>query len=122
MSWVGSWRNQFGSVLHIVSDAEGRIEGTFETALEDSGFYGQTVPVTGFHRGNCIGFVAVGSSVAGDRVVSYAGLLRHGKMETAWFVVADQALRAAREGEPAQLKPLNWWRAVTTNVDTFERA
>ena len=84
-------------------------------------FYGQTVQVTGFHRGNCIGFVAVGSSVTGDRVVSYTGLLRHGKMETAWFVVADQALSAANEGDPAKLKPLNWWRAVTTNVDTFER-
>lgn len=120
-SWVGSWRNQFGSVLRIISDAEGRIEGTFETALEDSGFYGQTVQVTGFHRGNCIGFAAVGSSAAGDRVVTYAGLLRQGKMETAWFVVADQALSAASEGDPAKLKPLNWWRAVTTNVDTFER-
>lgn len=42
-------------------------------------------------------------------------------METAWFVVADQALSAANEGDPAKLKPLNWWRAVTTNVDTFER-
>ncbi|MDN5004282.1 avidin/streptavidin family protein [Bradyrhizobium sp. GCM10027634] len=63
-SWVGTWRNQFGSILRIVSDAEGRIEGNFETALEDSG---------------------------------------------------------AREGDPAKLKPLNWWRAVSTNVDTFER-
>ena len=120
MAWVGSWRNQFGSILRIISDAEGRIEGNFETALDDSGFYGQTVPVTGYHRGNCIGFVAVGTSAAGDRVVSYAGLLRHGKMETAWFVVADAALSAAREGDPAKLKPLNWWRAVTTNIDTFE--
>lgn len=121
MAWVGNWRNQFGSILRITGDTGGRIEGTFETALEDSGFYGQTVPVVGFHKGNCIGFVATGSSSAGDRVVSYAGLLRHGKMETAWFVVADQALSAAREGDPAKPKQLNWWRAVTTNVDTFER-
>jgi hypothetical protein len=41
-SWVGSWRNQFGSILRITGDTEGRIEGTFETALEDSGFYGQS--------------------------------------------------------------------------------
>ncbi|MDE5445468.1 hypothetical protein GWG65_29375 [Bradyrhizobium sp. CSA207] len=119
MAWVGNWQNQFGSILRITSDAEGRIEGNFETAFEDSGFYGQTVPVLGLHKGNCIGFVAVGSSVTGDRVVSYTGLLRHGKIETAWFVVADQALSAAREGDPATLKPVNWWRAVTTNVDTF---
>jgi len=63
----------------------------------------------------------VGSSVTGDRAVSYTGLLRHGKMETAWFVIADQALGASREGEPAKLKPVSWWRAVTMNVDTFER-
>ena len=121
MSWVGNWRNQFGSIARITDDADGRIEGTFETALEDSGFYGQAVPITGYHKGNCIAFVAAGSSATGDRVVSYAGLLRHGKMETAWFVVADQALSATREGDAARLKPLNWWRAVTTNIDTFDR-
>jgi hypothetical protein len=73
------------------------------------------------HQGNCIGVVATGPSAAGDRVVSYTGLLRHGKMETGRFVVADQALSAPKEGDPAKLRPLNWRRAVTTNVDTFER-
>jgi Avidin family len=121
MSWVGKWRNQFGSIVHITNDANGRIEGSFRTALEDSGFYGQTVPIIGFHQGNCIGFVSVGSSPAGDRVVSYTGLLRDGKMETAWFVVADKVLSATKEGEPAKLKQLNWWRAVSTSLDTFER-
>ena len=120
MTWVGTWQNQYGSIVEITSEADGRIEGTFRTALADSGFYGQTVPIVGVHQGNCIGFSSVGSSAAGDRVVSYAGLLR-GKMETAWFVVSDKALVAAGEGEPATLKPLNWWRAVTTSIDTFER-
>ena len=122
MSWVGKWKNQFGSVVEISSEADGRIEGTFRTALEDSGFYGKTVPIIGYHQGNCIGFVSVGTSEAGDRVVSYTGLLREEKMETAWFVVSDQSISASKEGEPAKLKPLNWCRAVTTNVDTFERA
>ncbi|OKO72222.1 avidin/streptavidin family protein [Bradyrhizobium sp. NAS96.2] len=121
MTWVGKWQNQYGSIVEITSEADGRIEGTFRTALADSGFYGQTVPIVGLHQGNCIGFSSVGSSAAGDRVVSYAGLLRDGKMETAWFVVSDKALVAAGEGEPATLKPLNWWRAVTTSIDTFER-
>jgi hypothetical protein len=121
MTWLGKWKNQFGSVVDITSDADGRIEGTFRTALPDSGFFGQAVPIIGFHQGNCIAFVAVGSSATGDRAVSYTGLLREGKMETAWFVVADQALSASQEGDPATLKPLNWWRAVTTNIDTFSR-
>jgi hypothetical protein len=40
---------------------------------------------------------------------------------TAWSAVSDQALSAEKEGAPAKLKPLNWWRAVTMNMDTFER-
>ncbi|MHC1943309.1 hypothetical protein IF803_02875 [Bradyrhizobium sp. UFLA06-06] len=121
MTWVGRWKNQYGSIVEITSEANGRIEGTFRTALADSGFYGQTVAIVGVHQGNCIGFSSVGSSATGDRVVSYTGLLRHQKIETAWFVVSDKALVAAREGEAAALKSVNWWRAVTTNVDTFER-
>jgi hypothetical protein len=54
-------------------------------------------------------------------VVSYSGLLRDGKIVTAWSAVSDQALSAEKEGAPAKLKPLNWWRAVTMNMDTFER-
>ncbi|WP_291695480.1 hypothetical protein [Bradyrhizobium sp.] len=53
--------------------------------------------------------------------MSYTGLLRDGKMETTWFVVADKTLSAGKEGEPATLKPTNWWRPVSTNIDTFER-
>lgn len=119
--WVGTWKNQFGSVVEIASEAGGKIEGTFRTALEDSGFYGQTVAIFGAHQGNCIGFSSASDSATGARVVSYTGLLRDGKMETAWIVVADKALSASREGEPAQLKAVNWWRAIVTNVDTFER-
>ena len=121
MSWLGTWKNQFGSSLEITDESNGRLEGTFRTALPDSGFYGQTVPIAGVHRGNCIAFSSAGSSPSGDRVVTYAGLLRDGKLETAWFVVSDMSLTASKQGEPAELKPVNWWRAVSTNVDTFER-
>jgi hypothetical protein len=121
MAWVGKWRNQFGSIVEITSEADGRIEGSFKTALPDSGFYGQTVPIMGVHQGNCIAFSAVGGSPTGDRVVSYTGLLRNEKMETAWFVVSDKSLTATEPGQPAELKSTNWWRAVSTNVDTFER-
>ncbi|MCP1852926.1 hypothetical protein ACVIWU_004671 [Bradyrhizobium sp. USDA 4509] len=38
------------------------------------------------------------------------------------IVMSDEALVAVREGEAAALKPVNWWRAVTTSVDTFERS
>ena len=121
MSWVGTWRNQFGSIVEITSDAEHRIEGTFRTALDDSGFYGQEVGIVGVHRGDCIGFAAAATGPAGDLLVSYTGLRRNGRMETVWYVVADAALTAPRAGAPAEVKKLSWWRAVTTNADTFER-
>ena len=121
MSWLGVWKNQYSSLVTITSEAEGRIEGSFKTALKDSAFYGQEVPVVGVWQGNCISFASVGRGPAGDMVVSYTGLLRDGRMETLWFFAADAALGAAGAGAPAQAKELGWWRAVTINADTFER-
>lgn len=39
MPWTGTWRNQYGSTLVVTNDAGGRIEGSFRTALRDSGFF-----------------------------------------------------------------------------------
>jgi avidin family protein len=121
MSWTGTWKNQYGSVVEISSATNGRIGGLFRTALEDSAFYGQNVPIAGVYNGNCISFAAAGRGPTGDVVVSYAGLLRERKLETVWYLVADAALRADGEGQAARIEPLNWWRAVSTNTDTFER-
>ena len=120
MSWVGQWRNQFGSIVEITNDAEHRIEGTFRTALDDSGFYGRDVRIFGIHQGNCISFAAAGTGPAADLLVSYTGLLRNGRMETLWYLVADAALGAPKAGAPGEVTKVNWWRAVTTNADTFE--
>ncbi|KRR16307.1 hypothetical protein CQ14_33340 [Bradyrhizobium lablabi] len=121
MTWKGKWRNQYGSIVDITDDANRRISGTFKTALKDSGFYGQEIPVVGIHQGNCISFVAGGETAAGDAAVSYTGLLRDGKMETMWFVVADSVVRATAEGAAGRREKLSWWRSISTNADTFER-
>jgi hypothetical protein len=121
MNWKGKWRNQYGSTVDITDDANHRIAGMFKTALRDSGFYGQEVPVVGIHQGDCISFVAGGKTPAGDAAVSYTGLVRDGKMETMWFVVADATIKAPEEGAPGRIEKLNWWRSITTNADTFER-
>jgi len=121
MDWKGKWRNQYGSIVSIVDDANHRISGTFKTALKDSGFYGQEIPVVGLHQGDCITFVGAGETAAGDAAVSYTGLLREGKMETMWFVVADSAIKAPSEGSPGKREKLNWWRSISTSADTFER-
>src|SRR4051794_34975251 len=36
MRWKGKWRNQYGSILEIVDDADQKIVGSFRTALDDS--------------------------------------------------------------------------------------
>jgi hypothetical protein len=45
MAWIGTWCNQYGSTLQITSDANGEFRGSFRTALHDSGFFGQELPV-----------------------------------------------------------------------------
>jgi hypothetical protein len=120
MAWKGKWRNQYGSILEITDDADQRIVGTFRTALNDSGFRGQTIAMLGVHQGDCISVSGGGRTPAGDAVVCYAGLLRDGKMETLWFVCADSAVMA-EDGQPGTIVKLNWWRSMTTSADTFER-
>jgi hypothetical protein len=48
-------------------------------------------------------------------------LLRDGKMETMWFVVADSVIKASAESAPGKREKLSWWRSISTNADTFER-
>jgi Avidin family len=42
MSWIGMWKNQYGSVVEITDDSNGQIRGTFRTVLDDSSFHGKT--------------------------------------------------------------------------------
>ena len=121
MSWKGTWRNQYGSTVTITQEENGEVRGIFRTALLDSAFYGQEAPILGLCRGDLITFAASGRGSAGDVVVSYTGMLRDSHMETVWSFIADGTLTATGEGAPASISKTNWWRAVVTNVDTFER-
>lgn len=62
MSWIGKWRNQYGSILEITDESDHRVVGKFRTALDDSGFFGQEIDVVGVHHGDCIGLAAGGKS------------------------------------------------------------
>ena len=121
MSWIGRWRNQYGSVVEITGDCNGHITGAFRTALDDSSFHGQTVPIHGAAHGDVIGFTAAAEGSVGPAAESYTGILRDGKLETLWHTVSDSTLTADREGAPAQRKRLGAWRAFGTSLDTFER-
>jgi len=121
MNWVGRWKNQYGSILQIETAEDGVVKGSFKTALEDSGFFGQTIAMHGTFDGPCIGISGAGESTEGSMVVSYTGLLRDDKLETMWFVATDAALRATAEGLPAKRVEVPWWRAISTSADTFSR-
>ena len=121
VNWLGEWRNQYGSILRIDTAENGVVTGAFTTALEDSGFFGQTIPIHGVYDGPCIGVSGAGRSSAGSMAVSYTVLLRNGKLETMWFVVADASISAPSEGASAKRVKLPWWRSISTSADTFER-
>ena len=121
MTWTGKWRNQYGSIVEVSSEADGKIVGTFTTALPDSGFAGMSVDILGVCSGDCISFSCAAKGRSGDTAVGYTGLLRDGKMETLWFVVSDQAIKASGDGEPAHFQKLEAWRAFMISADSFER-
>jgi hypothetical protein len=119
--WTGDWKNQYGSLLRIVEEGDGRIRGTFRTALGDSGFAGDEAEVVGIHRGDCVHFAFSRAGEHGDTIAAFTGLMRDGKIETMWFVVSDSALKAPGPGEPPEVMKLPWAHAVMTNADTFTR-
>jgi hypothetical protein len=57
-------------MLSIDSAAEGVVKGTFKTALEDSGFFEQSIAVDGAYDGPSIGISGAGRSPAGSMLVS----------------------------------------------------
>ena len=116
MAWVGVWKNQYGSTLTVADDADGKIVGTFRTALRDSGFYGKEIAVSGIHLGDCINFAFAAATESGDLLCSFSGLLRDGRIETVWHVLAD-----GRREEDGRMTKRNWPHAVMTNADTFTR-
>ena len=121
MTWVGTWRNQYGSILRITDDTRHRIAGSFTTALPDSGFFGESVPFVGVHQGDCVSFTFARTGPGGDTICSFTGLQRDGKLQTVWHVVTDSALHAKSAGAPAKIEKLGWAHAAHTNADTFER-
>ncbi|MEU0501217.1 avidin/streptavidin family protein [Nocardia sp. NPDC005998] len=119
-TWTGTWINEYGSRLHITDDGDGRIEGTFTTALGDSSFAEATVPIIGLSKGNALHF-AFAATQDPAAIASFTGLLREDTLHMAWHVVSDRAVKRPRPGaEPAEIE-LPWAHAVLANTDSFHR-
>ena len=116
MDWIGTWRNQYGSTLTITDDEHGLIRGVFRTALQDSAFFGQELPVTGVWYGACVNFAFGMSNDLATAICSFTGMLRDGRLQTVWHVVTSQSPR-----DGSRPSEFGWAHAVQTNADTFER-
>jgi hypothetical protein len=119
MTWSGSWRNQYGSVLEITDESNGRIAGRFRSEV-DGRIKGHWVDVVGVHQDDLISFVITGAPHA-TFIVAWTGLLRNGRIETLFHSVASSRLTAKAEGSPARNKTLGVWEAISTSADPFER-
>jgi hypothetical protein len=119
-TWTGTWINEYGSRLHITDDSDGRLEGTFTTALGDSSFAGATVPVIGLNKGLALHFAFV-TAQEPTAIASFTGLLRGDTLHMAWHVVSDRAVKRPRpDAEPTEIE-LPWAHAVLSNTDSFHR-
>ncbi len=115
MTWLGQWRNQYGSILEITSESGQRLSGKFRSALKESSFHEEEADVVGIYRGDCVSFAAATTSANGDSIAAFTGLLRDGKLQTVWYVVTDGVKLGDR------IEKRGWAHAVTTNADTFVR-
>lgn len=119
-TWAGTWINEYGSRLRITDDSDGRIEGTFTTALGDSSFAGTTAPIIGLSVGNALHF-AFATTQDPAAIASFTGLLREDTLHMAWHVVSDRAVKRPRpDAEPTEIE-LPWAHAVLSNTDSFHR-
>lgn len=115
MTWIGKWRNQYGSTLEITSETGQRLVGKFCSVLKDSSFYDEQTDVVGVYRGDCVSFATSTTGANGDTIASFTGLLRDGKLYTVWYVVTD----GVKIGD--RIEKRSWAHAVTANADTFVR-
>jgi hypothetical protein len=93
-------------VLRLRQEPDGLLSGEFETALEDSIFFGSSVPIAGLCCGSAMSF-SLGLERNGVAAVcTFTGRLEGERLETMWHVVSTD-------------RP--WPHAVATNADTFEK-
>jgi len=113
VDFSGHWRNQRGSSIELAVDDQGRVSGTFRTAVGVPSPR-ETFPLCGLVTGDLIGFTV--SFGVHESVTAWAG--QHAivggreRIETLWHL----ARNIADEDEPRAL-----WSAILSGADTFER-
>lgn len=101
-NWTGQWKNQYGSQLIIDDAGNGKIAGSFRSAVD------QSIPaskVSGIYTGNLI-VITVTSAKEGEKIASWTGILQDDRIETVWHVA---------------LGGKGIWEAFLTGADSFVR-
>jgi len=99
-SFLGQWKNQYGSQLNIDHVEHGQITGSFASAVDKSI---PASPAFGLCTGNLI-VINVASSKEGEKIASFTGVLQGDRIETLWHVaVGGKGI----------------WETMLTGADTF---
>jgi len=101
-TWIGSWKNQYGSQLTIEDINNGQIRGHFQSAVDKSI---PASPISGICTGDLI-IISVAGDKEGEKLAAWTGMLKDGRIETLWHVVMG--------GKGV-------WEAFLTGADTFSR-
>ena len=109
MAVQGTWKNELGSTLVLTDDGNGRISGTYTTAV--GGPTGEPFELIGSYDTSSSLPVPIGWSVAWTAWGSnttWCGLLLDGGTITATWILASTI--PANEG---------WWQSMNVGMDTF---
>ena len=114
----GQWRNQHGSTMSLLIDAEGKVSGTYQTAVGSPDPTYQFA-IRGFVLDDVIAFTVRWSNASGNyhSLTSWAGQMTLGSsnedvIQTLWHLAAD----VPDPNEPATL-----WKAIWAGADDFRR-
>lgn len=99
---IGQWKNQYGSQLNIDQVENGRIIGSFKSAVDKSI---PASPAFGLSTGNLI-VINVASSKEGEKIASWTGVVQDNRIETLWHVAVGGK---------------GMWEAMLTGSDIFTR-
>jgi hypothetical protein len=121
MTFLGTWTNQHGSVLEIMSidPVSGLIKGSYRTAVGNREAQG-THELTGYVKDKLIGFSV--SYAASESVCCWTGRLESdGCIYTLWQLVGAKTFRKDEDSGQIGIVPSALWEAFHAQADIFKR-
>lgn len=121
MNVDGTWVNQNGSSVELISDSSGKVSG-FYCSRKGRAASGKRYPLTGHLNGEVIAFQVDWQDAQENlnSITSFSGRLgRDGAgrevIHTVWVLVRQWE-------DPERVRPTGLWNAFLTNSDVFYRS